>query len=187
MIKFKNLATNEIKEAYSIEEKSQAFSIKFTENGRAYNYSKNNIEIIADDTSTDMPLYIYSIKKQCWKCGNEIELFTYIMHMDNPKESVVYPWDKHRLLKMQNLWAHMFDPSIEYYGLYVIGDDEILDKKLMNKYPDKIKMQYSKTIDKSYPMNVCPHCGAKQGKFFVYKIINEEIQRMNEIEIVEKL
>ena len=32
-------------------------------------------------------------------------------------------------------------------------------------------------------MNVCQHCGAKQGEYFVYRDMNEFISHMTELEI----
>lgn len=72
----------------------------------------------------------------------------------------------------------MQDPSIEYYGLKVIGGDSSLDEMLLKKFPNKIKMQYSKTQKRSYAMSICEHCGAKQGEYFIYHYINEMIKNM---------
>jgi hypothetical protein len=55
----------------------------------------------------------------------------------------------------------------------------------MEAFPEKIKIEYSKTMDKSYPMNICRHCGAIQGKNFVYRDINDYIYRMLRIDIVK--
>ena len=83
---------------------------------------------------------------------------------------------------------HTFrDPSIEYYGLKVIGGNERLDKLLQNKFPGTIKMQYSKTQNRNYPMNLCEHCGAKQGEYFIYRRVNELIKNMQEIEVIEEI
>ena len=38
---------------------------------------------------------------------------------------------KERLLKNQDIFAHLQDPSIEYYDLNVIGDNENYDKLLI--------------------------------------------------------
>lgn len=95
----------------------------------------------------------------------------------------MFPWDKERLLENQDLVAHFTDPSIEYYGLKVIGEDEKLDHILMHKFPDQIKVKYSNTQKRNYPMNMCCHCGAIQGEFFIYHQVNEMIKNMQEIEI----
>lgn len=75
--------------------------------------------------------------------------------------------------------------SIEYYGLYVLGDIGEYDSLIMKKYPRRVKIQYSKTVNSSYPMNVCIHCGAKQGWFFLYESINIAIKRMEPIKVLE--
>lgn len=36
-------------------------------------------------------------------------------------------------------------------------------------------------------MNVCQHCGAKQGEFFVYAEIKKRIQQMEKVDIIEKI
>lgn len=67
----------------------------------------------------------------------------------------------------------------------MLGEDEELDRILMNKFPDKIKRKYSKTQGRSYPMNICDHCGAIQGWNFIYHQVNEMIKRMEKIETIE--
>lgn len=71
----------------------------------------------------------------------------------------MFPCDYNRLLEHQNIIAHLQDPSIEYYGLNVIGDIEEFDHMLTEKYPERMKNTYSKTKNRIYPMNVCSHCG----------------------------
>ena len=82
---------------------------------------------------------------------------TYIVFKDGTYQDVIFPWDKNRLLKNQDILAHLQDPSIEYYGLKVVGEDDKLDDILMQKFPDKIKSKYSKTQGRSYQMNLCDH------------------------------
>lgn len=48
-------------------------------------------------------------------------------------------------------------------------------------------MQYSKTQNRNYPMNLCEHCGAKQGEYFIYRRVNELIKNMQEIEVIEEI
>ena len=98
-------------------------------------------------------------------------------------DNVTFPWDKERLLQNQNIMAHLQDPSIEYYGLKVIGQDEKLDQTLMQKFPQKIQVKYSRTQNRSYPMNLCDHCGAIQGWNYIYRQVNEFIQEMKPISI----
>lgn len=55
----------------------------------------------------------------------------------------------------------------------------------MKEFPNKISVQYSSTTQTSYPMNLCSHCGAQQGHYFVYKQVNEMIQAMQKIDFLE--
>lgn len=174
MIKFQNIGTNEIKTAYSVEINGEWAYVRFSENGKIYKYCADNIEVLNAPQTND--LVIYTFTKECWKCHQTTEILTYITYMDNPYESAVFPWDKPRFLMYQDIMSHMEDSSIEYYGLNVIGTVEEFDSKLMKKYPDKIKVMYSKTEDRKYPMNICEHCGAHQGRYFVYRTINEYIK-----------
>lgn len=57
---------------------------------------------------------------------------------------------------------------------------------MLKKFPEKIEEQYSKTQRRSYPMNLCEHCGAKQGEYFIYRHVNEMIKNMQEIEVYEQ-
>lgn len=70
-------------------------------------------------------------------------VLTYIVFDDGTNEDVTFPWDKERLLQAQHIWSHIQDPSIEYYGLKVIGDDEragsAFDEKISGKDPAKIQ------------------------------------------------
>ena len=45
-------------------------------------------------------------------------------------------------------------------------------------------MQYSRTQNRKYPMNICEHCKAKQGEYFIYRCVNEMIKNMEEIEVL---
>lgn len=99
---------------------------------------------------------------------------------------MTFPYDYDRLLKHQDIVAHLQDPSIEYYGLNVIGDIMEYDHMLMEKYPERIKSVYSKTKNKTYPMNVCSHCGSGQGWYFIYRDINNVIKNKEEIQTFDK-
>lgn len=182
-MKFRDKRKNEVKKAYSIEIRDGKAYITFVENGKEYTYYEDNIDIMQPISTKDnnTPFKVYKLKKRCYRCHKETTIYTYIIFDDGTYENVEYPWDKQRLLKNQNLFAHLQDPSIEYYGLLVIGDDERLDQMLMNQYPDQIKVKYSKTQGRRYPMNLCVHCGAQQGWYFIYHEINEWIKDMKEI------
>lgn len=43
--------------------------------------------------------------------------------------------------------------------------------------------KYSQTKKRTYPMNVCEHCGNGQGWYYIYKDVNEKIQEMKEIDV----
>lgn len=184
-MKFCIKRTGEIKDAYSLELRGEKVYVKFDENGKEYAYSKYNIELPGQegDGEKECPIITYKLNKQCYKCHKSTSVFTYIVFNDGTDQDVVFPWNKERLLKNQDVLAHIQDPSIEYYGLKVVGDDEILDHILMKQFPEKIKTRYSKTQGRSYPMNLCDHCGAVQGWNFIYRQVNEMIKKMQNIEI----
>lgn len=187
-MKFRDKRTNEVKIAYSLEVRGEKVYVKFTENGKEYAYKKENIETLkqADEEEGDQAFTVYKLYKQCYKCLKSTSVVTYIVFDDGTDQDVVFPWDKKRLLDYQDITAHLMDSSIEYYGLKVVGGDERLDQILMKKFPDKIKSRYSKTQGRSYPMNLCDHCGAAQGWNFIYRQVNEMIQEMQIIEIIKK-
>lgn len=185
MFKFKNSKTGEIKTAFTFREDGEKIYVKFTFDGKEYGYSKSNIELLFSDND-GLPFRVYSFMKTCYKCHKPTEVITYITYSDKPTEDVKFPWNLDRLLKHQDIFAHLQDPSIEYYGLNVIGDIEEFDYMLMEKYPNRIQNKYSQTIKKTYPMNVCSHCGSGQGWYFIYKDVNEQIQAMEEIKLFDK-
>ncbi len=181
MIMFRNCKSNEVKTAFSFREEGEKIYIKFTENGKEYGYFKSNVKML-DSGGDKLPFRVYTYTKDCYKCGKPTQILTYITYSDKPEESLTYPWDKGRLLQNQNIFAHLADSGIEYYGLNVIGNTEAYDTLLMKKYPEKIRKIYSKTQNKIYPMNVCSHCGCGQGWYFVYRDINRMIKNNEKIE-----
>lgn len=191
MIRFVNKNTGEVKKAFSANESNGKIYIRFTEKGKEYAYNKDNIEILFDEKDTQelaedkSPFTVYTFKKQCHRCHRHTDILTYIKFSDGTYDDVTYPWDKKRLLKNQDIFAHIFDPSIEYYGLIVVGDCEKYDKLLMDKFPDRIQIRYSATVNKAYPMNICTHCGAHQGNHYIYKYVNIMIKSMQRIDIIE--
>ncbi|MDU2702384.1 MAG: hypothetical protein E7C47_09615 [Veillonella sp.] len=178
--------TGEIKEAYSIVETKNKFKIKFSETGKDYWYDKENIELIKEN---DAELIIYSLNRECYKCKNKTKVYTYITYTGS-NESLSYPWDKKRLNENQSLEAalnHMQYPSIEFYPIDIIGANSKLDKILTKVYPNNIKNMYSRTQRRSYAMNICNHCKAKQGEFFIYEEVNKIIKNMKEIKIEQSI
>lgn len=172
MFEFMNLKTGEVKSAFSYREQNELIYIKFTENGKEYSYSKKFTKILDNNNKNELPFIIYSFKRECYKCKQSTDIITYITFADGTNEDLKYPWNKERLLKNQDILAHLEDPSIEYYGLNVIGDNENYDKLLMNKYPDKIKLEYSKTQNSKYPMNVIIVVQNKDGILSTEKLMN---------------
>ncbi len=194
MIRFVIKKSGEVKKAFSAKENAGKIYIKFTENGKEYAYNKDKIEIIVDKNDSqeliknELPFRVYAFKKQCYRCHKFTDIITYIKFADGNLEDLVYPWNKNRLMKAQShqhILAHIQDPSIEYYGLIIVGDCQEYDDVLMKEFPNKISVQYSSTTQTSYPMNLCSHCGAQQGHYFVYKQVNEMIQAMQKIDILE--
>ena len=188
MITFTNLKTGEVKTASSFRIDGAKTYITFTEGGKEYGYSSSNVKIHDKDT-TSLPFKVYSFKKECYRCHQSTNILTYITFSDDTAEDLIYPWDKNSLMKTQSMkqvLAHMADPSIEHYGLNVVGDNPKYDKMLLAKYPSQFKNTFSQTVGSTYLMNVCenPNCGAGQGRNFVYRRVNELIQQMKEIEII---
>lgn len=189
MISFTNLKTGEVKTAFSFRIVGEKTYITFTEGGKEYGYFSSNVKIHDKDTSS-LPFKVYSFKKECYCCHQNTTILTYVTFSDDTADDLIYPWDKNRLMNcqsMEQVLKHMADPSIEYYGLNVVGDNPKYDKMLLEKYPHQFKNTYSQTAGSTYLMNVCEHprCGAGQGRNFVYRRVNELIQQMKEIEIVE--
>lgn len=184
MFQFVIVVSGELKTAFSYREDKEKIYVTFSEGGKEYGYLKGNIKLIKD-LENDLPFLLYSYERECYNCHKMTKIITYITYNDGTNEDVTFPWDKNRLIENQDIFAHLQDPSIEYYGLNVIGDVETFDRMLMDRYPDKIKKKYSSTLKKAYPMNVCVNCGAGQGNNFVFRYVNERVAEMSPICIVE--
>lgn len=195
MVRFLNKKTGEIGEAYKIEKKVH---IQFTESGKEYLYDEKNIEVLEDEVVESKvqendkknQMLVYSFKRKCYsaKCGKITEILTYIKFDDGTNEDLTFPWDKKRLNEnksSEDEMYHMMNPSIEYYPINVIGSDKELDKIMLKVFPERIHMEYSSTQKRKYPMNVCQHCGAKQGEYFIYEWINKVIQKMEDLPVFQ--
>jgi len=95
---------------------------------------KEYIELLSEDVNPSDKFWSLDkrIKEDKKKAGIQLEmsrlnLIYNIVFDDGTDQDVIFPWDKNRLLKNQNIFAHLQDPSIEYYGLKVVGEDERLD------------------------------------------------------------
>lgn len=198
MAKFRHKKTNEIREAFSIEKIGKKVHIQFTKDGKKYIYDERNIEIIEDEKENDgcldsgksqsnkEKIRVYSITRTCYSCQNKTEILTYIKFDDGTNEDLIYPWDKrrlHRNISSEAVMNHMMNPDIEFYPIKIIGSDDMLDEIMLNVFPERIKMKYSSTQRRYYPMNICQHCRAKQGEFFIYEQLNTIIRKMENISI----
>ena len=145
MMKFRDKKSNIIKEAYSIKEIEDKIIVQFSKDGKEYTYSKNNIELIMDDHTTDkIPFIVYEFNRICYKCKRPTKILTYIKFPNG--DDLIYPWDKERLNEEKSLEetiTHMQHPEIEWYPIMVIGSDEVLDNIMLEKFPNFIKKQYS--------------------------------------------
>ena len=140
MIKFIDKKANETKLAFAIREEGEFIFIKYTEGGKEYKYFSKNIQLLNNESS-DLPFILYAPMRECYRCGKPTEVLTYITFFDNEYEDVTFPWDKRRLLKYQNLSAHLAMPETEFYGLKVLGDVAAYDKILMEKISRQNKSQ----------------------------------------------
>lgn len=190
-MRFLDKRTDEIKNAYSVKFRDGKVYVQFEKSGKIYGYKDNNIELLNDDSESNKKhLIIYSYVRTCYKCDKDTEILTYIVWDNADNENLIYPWDKNRLNKewsSERTLAHIKYPEIEFYPIKVMGSDEKLDELMMKTYPSRIYKKYSNTQLRKYPMNVCQHCGAKQGEFFVYSEINKRIQKMENLNIVGKV
>ncbi|MEG0619344.1 MAG: hypothetical protein RR557_08605 [Bacilli bacterium] len=185
-MKIRNLKNNEEKEVYSVKVIGENTHVCYQEGGKEYRFKNENVEIINNEELSDESFYVYEYKRNCYNCKKDTDILTYIKFNDGTKDDVVFPYDKERLLENQDLEQHLSDPACEYYGLIVLGDDARIDGIMAKLYPEKIKLLYSTVINRKYYMNVCEHCGCKQGKNYVLKGINDFIRDEVELKIVNK-
>ncbi|MBQ3417157.1 MAG: hypothetical protein IJH32_04915 [Ruminococcus sp.] len=191
MIRFIIKKTGELKTAFSAKESGNKIIVQFQEKGKEYTYFKDSIEILDDSKHTaniDLPFRVYALDKICYRCRRPTEVITYIKYADDTGEDVTYPWNYDRLFRCQTLdhvFAHLYNPLIEYYGLGVLGSIESADSLLVKKYPKRIKYEYSRQMDKICPMNICSHCGAHQGNNYVYEEVNKLIHEKKPIRIIK--
>lgn len=181
-------------QVYSAEEVNNKICVIFNKDGKKYYYNKQSIEILENKRSNfvlesyikgKLPFTVYTFKKECFRCHGLTNVITYIKYKYSPYDDLTYPWDINRLTNSQIIFAHIMDPSIEYFGLRVIGNLPKFDSILMNAFPDRIDVRYSNTTKTSYPMNLCEHCGTPQGNYYIYRQVNEMIDDMQQIDILE--
>ena len=189
MTTFINKKTGELKQAFSIRNDGDKIYVMFTENGKEYAYNKETVEFIQNENinNENIPFIIYCYEQECYRCKKKTHIITYIVFDDGTNESATYPWDKIRARKGQTgaHWdAHFLDSKIEYYAIKVAGEVSEFDNILLKMYPDKFKVTYSHVINKSYPMNLCEHCQAPQGKNYIYRYANVMIQKMKPIDTI---
>lgn len=172
---------------YSVREEDDKMFIRFKEGGTEYSYFRTNIETLPDTPPIDTSgLLVYSLEQVCYRCQKTTEVLTYMLFADKTRDNLVYPWDKKRLNSIQStelLLAHMQYEHIEFYPIMILGSDDKLDKLMLEQFPDRISMATSKTQNRTYPMNICQHCKAKQGEFYIYERINKLIAKKQEIKV----
>lgn len=144
-------------------------------NNKAINYKEN----------PRLPFIVYTYNRECYICHKKTQILTYLIYYDG-NDSLIYPWDMNRLLRGQNIFAHLQNPKIEYYGVNVLGNYEPYDKIMLENFPDRIAVRYSNTVKCSYAMNLCQHCGAKQGRNYIYEYANQMIKDKKKIDIWKK-
>ncbi|MFT9428123.1 MAG: hypothetical protein ABF586_13265, partial [Sporolactobacillus sp.] len=160
-MKIRLIATNQVKDVYSAIQKDGRYEVRFTPSGKTYTYRIGKIEIVgtefpqqSEQDALQNNLIIYGYSSSCYKCKNPFDILTYVTFEDT-FENLTYPWDKHRLNHSKS-WdgtlAHMQDESIEYYPLSVIGNISILDRLMLERFSAKIKVNYSQTVKRVYPM-----------------------------------
>lgn len=111
-MKFQILASSEIKEAYAIREENGKIFVRFNKNGKEYAYAAKNIQILDEEEFLNHDkIVLYRLNSECYKCKKQFEVLTCIVFDDGTNENVVFPWNKERLLKRQNIAAHLQDPS----------------------------------------------------------------------------
>ncbi len=188
MIHFIDKKTGQAKTAHLIREDENYIYVRFGKGKPEYKYSRKRIDI-KDIEEMRTPLYrppfpVYKYFRECYNCGNGTMMLTYMTYKDNPNESLIYPYDMNRLLSKQEIFLHLMNPKIEYYGVNILGDNEAYDKIMLEMFPYKIKRKFSQTIQTEYAMNICEHCGAKQGKNYVYEAVNRFIKDKINIPVV---
>ncbi len=187
IMRFLDKKTNEIKEAYSIRKNGNNVLVKFQKGEKEYSYNQYRIQILKDTASFHSCRKVYKFNKRCGNCGKTTSIYTYIVFSDDPKEDVTFPWDKKRLRRNQNTFAHLCNPSLEFYGFRIIGQDEDLDEQFAKAFPQKIKIRYYPTRKMVYfeAQNLCDHCRAFQDKFSIYKCVDIMIQQKKKIDWIE--
>lgn len=182
-MKFLDKKTNEVKDAYSIKKSGNLVRVKFQKGGKEYSYTPQRIQILKN-TDFSPSRKVYKFNKHCGNCQKTTTIYTYIVFSDNPKEDVTFPWNKKRLLRNQNTFAHLCNPGLEFYGLRIIGQNEDLDEMFAKFFPKKIKLRYytsRKRVD-FQAQNLCDHCHAPQDIFSIYKYVDNKIKQKEKIE-----
>lgn len=115
---------------------------------------------------------IYQFHRICWKCGAATPIYSYYLDVQIRNEM-----NSRYLLKDRDLNCAFNDVSTDFldsrarmqlFSEIGIGVIEKIDRCLADKIPT-IGERYSKTMDKSYFMNICEECRSVQGiNFTVY-------------------
>ena len=102
--------------------------------------STANFTDILYDYFSKSGIKIYRWEKECWKCAQKTDVYSYYMHYE----------------------LGFIDEYLEATGCIGLGDIKILDRIIMDRIPT-IKSIYSKTMNRRYIANTCSHCEALQG------------------------
>jgi hypothetical protein len=90
---------------------------------------------------------IYRWEKDCWKCGKRTQVFSYYLNYE----------------------LEELDEDLGSYEPIGLGDLDHIDQLLGREF-SSIKMRYSNTTKSKYMANTCVHCGALQGRNYVWMI-----------------
>lgn len=138
-------------------------------------------------------ILVYAFSRDCQRCHTVNELLTYMV-FDYTEESLVYPWDRERLVSSRDAMSffnHMIDEESEYYSYQVLGENKKLDQLMLKKFPETIRMEYSKTLKETYAINICPKCNGvgkgKHGKNFLHALLDHKIKNMEAIKVLDTL
>ena len=170
---------------------------KFEENSKR---SKSEIdiceqlEIKRNAASKNKDIFVYTFSRNCQQCHTVNELLTYMVFDDDTDENLVFPWDRERLFSSQDaisFFKHMLYEESEYYSYQVLGENKKLDQLMLKKFPETIRMEYSKTLKEKYAMNICPKCNGvgmgKHGKNFLHVLLDQKIKNMEKIKVIDVL
>lgn len=102
--------------------------------------------------------FIAQTTKLCWKCSKHTTVFGFILPAGH---EMLGPNDED---DGQDMWHQYNEPAITSYITDLLPTVMVRIKLFSQHY----RIDFSKTIQSSYWMNHCEHCGMKQGDFEMY-------------------